>query len=407
VHDPVAHLALLLALVLIAAKAGGELATRLKQPAVLGELLAGVLLGNLPWRVFQELGADPFIDILARIGVLILLFGVGLESTVREVLAVGVAAARVAVLGVVGSIAAAGAVAWLLRPGDGLTGHLFLAAAATSTSVGITARVFQDLQRTRTPEARTILGAAIVDDIIGLVILALVSGWIVSGQPAAGPLALLLVKTLGFLTIALFVGVRVTPRLFRSASRLRTGGVLMAVGLAFCFLLSWAADAIGLAAMVGAFAAGLILEDLHSAEFVARGERSLAELLQPLSQFLVPIFFVVMGLRADLRVFARPETLALAGGLTGAAVAGKLLCGLGASRGTNRLVIALGMVPRGEVTLIYASLGSTLEWHGGRLLDAQAYSALVMVVVLTTVVTPIALKWALGRRPPPTPAAAG
>jgi Kef-type K+ transport system membrane component KefB len=148
---------------------------------------------------------------------------------------------------------------------------------------------------------------------------------------------------------------------------------------------------------VGAFAAGLVLEERHSAAFVARGERSLEELLQPLSSFLVPIFFVVMGLRADLRVLVGTDTFALLTALLVAAVAGKAVCALGAARGADRTVVALGMMPRGEVTLIFASLGLTLVSGGAPLLDRRAYSALVAVVVATTLLTPTLLERRLRR----------
>jgi Kef-type K+ transport system membrane component KefB len=205
-------------------------------------------------------------------------------------------------------------------------------------------------------------------------------------------------KTVGFLALAVVIGVRITPRLFGLAARFKTGGALLALGLAFCFLLAWAADLIGLAPLVGAFAAGVVLEDLHSARFVARGESSLGELLEPLSGFLVPIFFVVMGVRTDLRAFLRLDTLFLSAALVAVAVIGKLACGLGA-RGMNRLVVAFGMMPRGEVCLIFASLGISLQIGGSPVFDRTAYSALVAVVVITTLITPMLLKWGLARLP--------
>src|SRR5262249_19077163 len=265
--------------------------------------------------------------------------------------------------------------------------------ALTATSVGITARVFKDLGQAGSPEARTILGAAVLDDVIGLVVLALVSAWITNGHAGVASLLWILGKTLGFLAVAIFLGVRVTPRVLGAAGRLRTRGALLAVGLAFCFLLAWAAGAMGLAPLIGAFAAGLVLEDLHSAAFVARGERSLSQLIEPISGFLVPIFFVLMGVRADVRMFAHGSTLLLLGALVCAAVVGKLACALGVGEGVNRLTVAFGMAPRGEVTLIYASLGLTLVANGTTLIDSRSYSALVGVVLLTTILTPTLLKW--------------
>ena len=399
-----AHVALLLALVLIAAKLGGEIATRLKQPPVLGELLAGMLLGNLPVPAFANLGSDPSVNMLAQIGVLILLFEVGLESTVRDVLRVGVSAARVAILGTVGTFAVGWLVARLVMPHAEAATTVFIAASITATSIGITARVFKDLGQTKSDEARTILGAAVLDDIVGLIVLALVSGWIsdhVAGSGHADPAALLwtIGKILGFLIISIALGVRVTPRLFVFAAKLRTTGALLAVGLSFCFFLSWGASTIGLAPILGAFAAGLVLEDLHSAPFVDRGERSLSQQIEPISGLLVPIFFVVMGIRADVHAFAHLETLLLAIALTGAAIVGKLACALGAKPGVNRLAIAFGMIPRGEVTLIFASMGASLMINGAPVLGNTGYAALVMVVVLTTLVTPTALKISFSRTP--------
>jgi len=396
--DSIAHVALLLALLLIAAKLGGEAAARLKQPPVLGELVAGIVLGNAPISALHALGDDRYVGMLAQLGVLILLFEVGLESTVAEVLHVGMSAVRIAALGTIGSFAAGFLAARVLLPAAPAAAHVFLALTICATSVGITARVFKDLGKARSAEARTILSAAVIDDIIGLVILALAVGWIrSSGAMTAGSLAWLLTKTLGFLAISIALGVKITPRLFAIASRLRTPGVLLCVGLSFCFLFAWASDAMGLAPIVGAYSAGLVLEDLHSARFVARGEKSLTELIEPISELLVPIFFVVMGIHADVRAFLHPSTLGLAAALTIAAFVGKLACGLGAARNTNRLTIAFGMMPRGEVTLIFAGLGMTLTIANTPVLDRSAYSAIVIAVVLTTVLTPPLLKWSFSR----------
>jgi Kef-type K+ transport system membrane component KefB len=400
--DSIAHLGLLVALVLIAAQAGGELATRLKQPSVLGELLAGIALGNLPWHPLGSLASDPFVAMLSQLGVLILLFEVGLEATVRDLLSVGVAAARVAVLGSLGSLAAGAGVAALLLPHSSVVTWLFLGASISATSIGVTARVFKDLGRAKTREARTILGAAVIDDVLGLLMLALVGGWIARRASGASdghalPLLWILVKTLGFLGAIVAIGSRLAPWLFRLAAHFRTPGTLLALALSFCFLLAWTADAMGLAPLVGAFAAGLVLEEVHSAGFVARGERSLSELVEPLSRFLVPIFFVMMGMRADLHALTRLETLGLVAALTCAAVVGKLACGLGTARGVSRLTVAFGMIPRGEVSLVFASLGMTLTFDGSPLLDQSGYSALVAVVILTTVLTPLLLRWQLVR----------
>jgi len=199
-----------------------------------------------------------------------------------------------------------------------------------------------------------------------------------------------------FLVLAIVLGMKLTPGGFRLAARLRTNGALLATGLCFCFFLAWAASAIGLAALVGAFAAGLVLEDTHSEVFVERGERALGELLQPMTSFLVPVFFVLVGFHTRIAALGRPALLGFALALSLAAVLGKLACAIGvAHRGVNRIAVAVGMIPRGEVTLVFAALGRGLHVGGVPLLDQRGYTALVTVVILTTLVTPPALKWTM------------
>jgi Kef-type K+ transport system membrane component KefB len=272
----------------------------------------------------------------------------------------------------------------------------FIACAITATSIGISARVLKDAGVSRSKAAHTILSAAVLDDVLGLLVLAIISGAVAQSASGGGVTALgvawLVLKTLGFLAVAVLVGVKVSPRLFALSAHLRTPGALVAIGLAFCFVLAWASDVMGLAPIVGAFTAGLILEEVHSTPFVERGERPLLERMEPISSWLVPIFFVLMGMRADFRAVLRPDTLLLVGALTAAAVVGKLACALGAPRGTDRLAVAFGMVPRGEVSLVFANLGLSLSVRGKPLLDAAQYSALVTVVIATTLITPAALR---------------
>ena len=396
---------LALAAILAAAKLGGDLAVRIGQPPVLGELLAGVVLGNLDlagvgW--FRSLTNDASLGMLAQLGVLILLFEVGLESTVREMLKVGASATLVAVLGVVTPFALGWGVGALLLPGHSAYAHAFLGATLTATSVGITARVLKDLGKSRLAEARIILGAAVIDDVLGLVILAVIAGIIESASQGTtlsyASTTLVVAKAAGFLVGALALGVALSPRLFAAAAHLRGNGVLLATALVLCFVLAWLASAVGLAPIVGAYAAGLILEDIHWKEFTGRGERSVGELVQPVGSFLVPVFFVMMGMRVQLQSFAHPAGLGLALLLTVAAIAGKQACALGAlGRGVDRLSIGLGMIPRGEVGLIFASIGLGLTLHGERIVDEGIYSAVVIMVIITTLVTPPALKWSLGR----------
>jgi Kef-type K+ transport system membrane component KefB len=402
--DAVAPVILALAVILACAKLGGDLATRVGQPAVLGELVAGVVLGNLhllgvPW--FQGLASNATVDVLAQLGVLILLFQVGLESTVREMLKVGLPSLLVAILGVVTPFALGWGVAMLLLPDHSAYAHAFVGATLTATSVGITARVLSDLGKSKTREARVILGAAVVDDVLGLVILAIVGGAIQAADRgeaiAIGAILAVVLKALVFLGGALALGTTLSPRLFHLTSRLRGRGVLLTTALVFCFVLSYLAAAIGLAPIVGAYAAGLILEDLHWRDFAARGEHSLEELIQPVATLLVPVFFVLMGMRVELATFANVEVLGLAALLTLAAVIGKQACSLGAYGGLDRLSVGIGMIPRGEVGLIFAGIGLTLTVGGERIIDEAVFSAVVIMVIVTTMITPPALKWSLAR----------
>ncbi len=404
-----AQVALFLAIILVVAKLGGHLASRLGQPSVLGELVAGIVLGNLGllgWTALEPIKSSHDIDLLAQLGVLILLFQVGLESTVSQMLKVGPRSLLVAVVGVITPFALGWGVGRWLLPDRGTLVHVFLGAALTATSVGITARVLKDLGRSQSDEARIILGAAVIDDVLGLVVLAVVGGVIEaagSGVPFSSAKVLwIFAKSLMFLVGALGLGVWLSPRLFKFASRLAARQVLLAAGLAFCFLLAWLAEVIGLAPIVGAFAAGLILEDVHYRDFVTRGEKPLEETIEPISSFLAPVFFVVMGARTDLRAFAQPSVWGLALALIAAAVAGKQACSLVAGdKRLDRLSVGLGMIPRGEVGLIFANIGTSLAMNGAPVIDAAAFSAIVMMVVATTLLTPPALKWSLGRKRSP------
>jgi Kef-type K+ transport system membrane component KefB len=403
--DPVTPVVLGLAIILTAAKVAGHLAVRLGQPAVLGELVAGVVLGGfdlagIDW--FGSIEENATVDILARLGVVILLFEVGLESTVRDMLKVGLPSLLVAVLGVAAPFALGwGVSAWFL-PDRSVYVHAFLGATLTATSVGITARVLQDLGRSQSPEARVILGAAVIDDVLGLVILAVVGGVIATanqgGSLSYGEMGFVLGKAVAFLFGALVLGVYLSPRVFGLASRLRGRGVLLATALVFCFALAYLASIIGLAPIVGAYAAGLILEDVHFRDFVNRGEQQLEHLVHPISTFLVPVFFVIMGMRVDLAAFARVDVLGLAALLTVAAIIGKQACSLGAlGRPLDRLSIGIGMIPRGEVGLIFANIGLGLSIAGEAIVDEGIFSAVVIMVIVTTIATPPALRWSLSR----------
>ena len=397
-----------LAVMLVSAKLAGELFERLGQPTVLGELLAGIVIGNLVLIGFsgaEPLEANAVIGAIAQLGVILLLFEVGLESDLKEMAAVGWSSLLVAVLGVVAPFFLGWAVAAYFIPDSPRLAHIFIGATLCATSVGITARVFKDLGKLATREARIILGAAVIDDVLGLIILAVIVGAIQAGADATLSLSAVGIvagKALLFLIAAIALGHFFVPRLLRRAGRLETRGVLLTLAISFCLFLSWAATKFGLASIVGAFAAGLVLDEVHYKQNRERKERPLSELLHPVSLAIVPIFFVLMGMKVDLRVFGQAELLGFATVLTLAAIVGKLICSFGVlERGANRLAIGLGMIPRGEVGLIFAGIGASLLLPGPAgvsqsVIAPATFGAVVIMVMITTLVTPPLLKWSLG-----------
>lgn len=394
-----------LAVMLLVAKLGGELFERIKQPAVLGELIGGIVIGNLVlfgFTAVEPLKTSEVISALAQLGVILLLFEVGLESSIAEMLEVGWSSLLVAIAGVVAPFFLGWGVSAYFLPGEPRLVHVFIGSVLCATSVGITARVLKDLGKLDLRESRIILGAAVIDDVIGLMILAVVIGAVAattSGESVSlVSIGWIAAKTAAFFISAFAVGHYVVPHLFRGAGRFRSRGVLLVLAIAFCFWLSWLATKVGLAAIVGAFAAGLVLEKAHFKLFRERGEFELEQLLAPVTTFLVPVFFVLMGMKVDLRVFARPQLLGFAVALSIAAIIGKQICSLGVvERGLNRLAIGVGMIPRGEVGLIIASIGAALTLPNAAgvpepVVSADTFGAIVIMVIVTTLVTPPLLK---------------
>jgi Kef-type K+ transport system membrane component KefB len=396
-----------LAVVFLAAKLGGEAAVRLRQPAVLGELLAGILLGasllggaiglpDLAAVAGPSSSEGTVLQALAAVGAVLLLFEVGLESRVSEMRKVGASSLLVALIGIVASFAVGAAASWGLaaawapwRAADaaipaGLL-HVFVGAALTATSVGITARVLADLGRLKSPEARIILGAAILDDVGGLLVLAVVAALVgaATGGQAVDALGILRLAAIaiGFLAVSLALGLRLAPRAFDAlAARFRVPGFPLALAVAFALAMGHAASLAGLAGIVGAFTAGLLLAEAKSA-------RGLFAQLRPLASLLAGVFFVTLGMHVDAGELARNAGPVLIVGtlLAVAAILAKLACGLGVLRSqARRLPVGVGMVPRGEVGLIFASLGLATG-----LLANWQYALLLYVVLTTTVVTPL------------------
>ncbi len=389
-HDPVARVVLGLVVILVGAKLGGEIFERIGQPAVLGELVAGVLIGNLDYLTglgfFTGLRGDAILDMFARVGVIVLLFEVGLETRLSDMMKVGASSTVVASLGVVAPMLLGPAAGEVLLPETSFQAHLFLGAILAATSVGITARVLKDMGRLQDREAQIILGAAVIDDVMGLIILAVVSGIVTAGSISIGEVARITTVSVAFLLASVLIGPRFVVLFNRYIARMRVSGMKIITALSFCFGLAYPADLIGLAPIVGAFAAGLLLEEGAFEGFA--GQRPLHELLEPFAMFFVPIFFVLMGIQVHLEAFADPKVIGLATALTVAAILGKQVCSLGVlERGLDRQSVGVGMVPRGEVGLIFASIGKGLG-----VVDEALFTATVLMVIVTTFITPPALK---------------
>ena len=407
---PLAPTLLALAVALPLARAGGVLARKLGQPEVLGELLAGLLLGVLPLLgVTSPFAGDALnpIELLAELGAAVLLFEAGLDSEPSELLRAGLAATLVAPVGVLAPTLLGMLAARLLLPeGTSPIATAFIGATLSATSVGITVRVLRDLGQSHTREARIVLGAAVVDDVLGLLLLSLLVA-VARAEDAGGSVSVsdtlvLLAKAVAFLGLAVAVLPAVLRRLPVRA-RHHLGSVPF--GLALCFLLCWASDEIGLAPVVGAFAAGVALASARleqpapgSYQISYQGTLPLRAGLSGIASLLVPLFFLAMGLRVDLDAATRGHAPLLALVLVLVAIVGKLLSGLAApGRGLNRLAIGVGMIPRGEVGLIFAGIGQKLTLHGEPLVGPGVSSALVVVMLVTTLVTPPALRLVFAR----------
>ena len=370
-------------IVLVAAKLAAEGSERLGVPAVVGEIMVGVLIGP---SVMHLVGADEVLKVLGELGVILLLLDVGLEMDLGELAAVGRAALSVATIGVVVPlVVGAGAALSMGMPGKEA---IFIGAALTATSVGITARVFGDLRALATVEARTVLGAAVADDVMGLVILTVVTRLVSEGSVSFGSVTTIVMVAVGFLAVATAVGIRLAPWGFRHINRLsRSGGTLVALSLAFTLAVAELASKARLAPIVGAFVAGLALSRSNLAPRIRRE-------LTPIGHVLIPIFFVQIGLEADVTQFGKLKVLGVAAVLLVVALAGKLVAAFGmlGSAG-DRLTVGLGMIPRGEVGLIFATLGLSQGIIGN-----DVYASLLLVVLATTLMTPSLLKWRVRQR---------
>jgi Kef-type K+ transport system membrane component KefB len=411
----------------LASKVGGEICVRLNLPPVLGELLGGVVVGvsALHLIMFPDGGTNAantsliidllqstaglaptatqsvfdrqseVISVLSEIGVIILLFEIGLESSLTELLKVGPQAAVVAVVGVTAPFVS-GVLGMIYIFHAPPIAAIFAAAALTATSIGITAKVLSQIGRINTPEGQIIIGAAILDDILGLIVLAVVSGLGQTGKIDIGGIFYLIITATTFLVGAILLGRAITPLLAKIVDSLQTRGQLIVVSLIFAFTLAYIATAIHLEGILGSFAAGLVLAETEKREGIVTD-------LTPLADAVVPIFFVVVGARTDLSVLnpidpTNREGLLIALFLIVVAVLGKVVTGfvVFGKPNINRLAIGVGMIPRGEVGLIFVSVGAT-----SGLLPPATQAGVVVMVIFTTFLAPPLLR--LVFKDPPVP----
>ena len=387
-HEMSAILVALVA-IFVATKLLGEIAQRLGQPAVLGELIAGVLLGASVLGVVNP--ADPVLATMAEIGVLVLLFEIGLATELASLVRVGSEATTVAVAGVILPFGLGYAAAIAL--GTSPVAALVCGAALCATSVAISARVLSDLGWLETKEGRVVLGAAVIDDIIGLIILAVVASLVAGATITAGSVTRIAGVAIAFVAIAVVVGSLVARPIFAVVERIRAAGALGLFGLVFAFLLAWLAQGAGSAMIVGAFAAGLVLYRVPQREQIEKATTSIGH-------FFVPIFFASVGAAVDLPALAERRALALGGALIACGIAGKIVAGYAPwwFRG-RKLLVGIAMVPRGEVGLIFAQMGLAAG-----AINAGEYGALMLMVLVTTFVTPptLARLTATGASRPPS-----
>jgi len=353
---------------------------------------------------------------LAELGAVILLFQVGMASNLSEILKVGPRAFSVACAGILlPFVLGALVIGPFLFPRYGFNTYLFLGAILTATSVGVTARIFSDFDKLNSPEARIVLSAAVIDDILGLTILGVSKAIVTSGRVDITEIVLITVKAVGFMAGAIGVGVVLAPKLGKFLSNVNPGtGMKFIMALSFGLVFAYLAEWIGLAPIVGAFSAGLVLtpvsfkhferpniineinEQLENVEPKVRktvhdileelSNHHMEEMIKPLNYFLVPIFFVFTGMSVKLEYFLKPHILMLAAAITAAAIISKLFAGLFAGK-ANKLVVGWGLVPRGEVAVIFALAGNAIG-----VIPDDLYSMIIMMVILTTLIVPLVLK---------------
>ncbi|WP_115332501.1 cation:proton antiporter [Legionella busanensis] len=441
-HDPIANVILWVTLFFSFAILGRYFAKLLNQPGVLGELLMGVIIGNICYFFGSQLivvlreGAviysimkdllignplvqavaqhvpNPFyaaqvtqalsspagiefikigyvLDVFSRYGVIFLLFKVGLESSIQELKHTGIESIKVAVIGVVAPIILGFLVAYIIVPEASYKVNLFVAATLTATSIGITARVLSEMNKLKTREARTILGAAMLDDILGLIILAVVSSIVIQGHVDLFMIGQVIIATILFFMVAILLGPWLLNKSIKYFHFLDLWEEKLFISFIFVMFFAWLATVVKLAAIIGAFAAGLIINDsfFENKKNLRQHSLKINDLISPIESLLAPLFFMLIGLQVKLEAFMHWQVIIMASGLIAAAIIGKLLSGLGGSKKDDRMLIGIGMLPRGEVGLVFASIGRTLG-----VISDQLFSAIILMVIITTVIAPPWLK---------------
>jgi Kef-type K+ transport system membrane component KefB len=415
---------LLIALILIFAKLV-NLVQRFGLPVVLGELLVGIVLGNLyllGFNFFEAIKHNLIIKFLSELGVVILLFQIGLESNIKKISQVGFKALLVAILGVViPFVSGTYLIGPFFFPSLSFNGYLFLGATLTATSVGITIRIFRDLGKTNTKEAQIVLGAAVIDDILGLIILAAVSTMVTVGSVNTGMIGLIVAEAIGFLVGAIILGQLSAPILGKWFAKFHNGaGMKFTLAISFGLVFAFLANSIGLAPIIGAFAAGLILDPVHFRYFNdpelvndikkniadapnefkkkmnqlinSYARRHVEDLIEPIGYFVIPVFFITAGTNVDLKPLFNFSIISIALLVAIIAILGKVISGIAAGK-ANKLIVGFGMAPRGEVGLIFATVGKSLG-----VIDNETFSVIIVVLILTTLITPPILTYLIKKQ---------
>jgi Kef-type K+ transport system membrane component KefB len=420
-NAPIILTGVLLTLVVIylASKIGGELSRMMDLPPVLGELVGGVVVGAsaLHLVVFPESGAvagdslimtalqfinnltpdavtaifnsqSEAISILAELGVIILLFEIGLESDLKELQKVGYQATIVACVGVAVPFAA-GTAGLILLFHAPVIPAIFAGAALTATSIGITSKVLSEIGYLKSREGQIIVGAAVIDDILGIIVLAVVASLAKTGEVDIFNVIYLIVSATVFLVGSILLGKFFNQSFVAIADKLQTRGNLVIPAFVFAFFMAFLGNAIHLEAILGAFAAGLVLDETDK-------RKELDEQVKPIADILVPVFFVTVGAKVDLGVLnpvvpENREGLIIAAFLIVVAIIGKVVTGwsIFGQPGINRLAVGVGMIPRGEVGLVFAGIGAA-----SGTLDKPLQAAIIIMVILTTFLAPPLLRFA-------------